>query len=187
MGDVVMHIGYSIDGYIEGPDHDISWHRVDEELHQHMNDVLRDAGAFLEGRVTWQLMADYWPAAAEDPDSTPVERDFARIWVDKPKYLYSRTLESAGWGSTLVREVDPEQVLALKERHDGELVVGGPHLAHAFRQHDLIDAYRLYVHPIVLGRGTPAFFPYDEQAPTELVDTQVFGNGVVMLHHRRVR
>ena len=187
MGDVVMHIGCSIDGYIEGPDHDISWHRVDAELHQHMNDVLRGAGAFLEGRVTWELMAAYWPAAADDPDSSPVERDFARIWLDMPKYVFSRTLESAGWGSTVVRDVDPDHVRALKAEHDGDLVVGGPHLADAFRRHDLIDAYRLYVHPVVLGRGTPAFFPHDAQAPTELVESRAFGNGVVMLHHRRVR
>ena len=67
MGSVVLHSGISLDGFFEGPDADISWHRVDAELHQHMNDVLRPAAAFLEGRVTYQLMEGYWPDAVTGP------------------------------------------------------------------------------------------------------------------------
>ena len=125
MGAIVLHSGISLDGFFEGPDADISWHRVDAELHQYMNDVLRPAAAFLEGRVTYQLMEDYWPNADAAPDSTPVEAEFAGVWRDTPKVVYSRTLESVGPNATLVRDVVPDEVRALAARSDGELVVGG--------------------------------------------------------------
>ena len=76
MGHVVLHSGISLDGFFEGPDADISWHRVDAELHQHMNDVLRPAGAFLEGRVTYQLMESVWPTMDADPSAAPQEAEF---------------------------------------------------------------------------------------------------------------
>ena len=79
MSKIVLMMNISLDGYIEGPDHDISWHRVDEEMHQHFNDVVRQYGALLSGRRTYELMAAYWPTADADPGVTPVGAEFARI------------------------------------------------------------------------------------------------------------
>src|SRR5215813_8610332 len=85
----------SLDGYFEGPGRELDWHRVDEELHQHFNDVLAPMSVFIDGRVNYELMASYWPHADEDPSATAQERDFARIWRDMPKLVYSRTLQHA--------------------------------------------------------------------------------------------
>ncbi len=82
MRKIVLMMGVSLDGYIEGPDRDISWHVVDEELHQYFNDTISQMGALLGGRVTHELMAAYWPTADADPDASPVEVEFARIWRD---------------------------------------------------------------------------------------------------------
>ncbi len=116
MRKIVLMMSVSLDGYIEGPDRDISWHVVDEELHQYFNDTIRQMGALLGGRVTHELMAAYWPTADADPDASAIEADFAAIWRDMPKYVYSRTLQSADWNTTIVREVVPEEVEALKNR-----------------------------------------------------------------------
>ncbi|MCK6210163.1 dihydrofolate reductase family protein [Georgenia sp. EYE_87] len=186
MGRIVFSISVSLDGFFEGPDREIDWHLVDDEVHQHFNDWLREAGAFLEGRVTYELMAGYWPHAGEDPAATPVEKDFARIWVDMPKIAFSRTLdEDADWNTVVWRDVDAKEIAKLKERTEGDLVVGGPDLAASFAALDLIDEYRIYVHPVLIGRGRPFFPTTDARTRLRLAGTHTFGNGVVLLHYGR--
>ncbi|MFE0021057.1 dihydrofolate reductase family protein [Amycolatopsis sp. NPDC059021] len=184
MGRIVLSMSMSLDGFFEGPDGDIGWHRVDEELHSHFNDELRAMSAFLDGRVVHELMAAYWPTADADPASTGPEAEFAGIWREMPKYVFSRTLERAEWNTTIVREVVPEDILALKARTSGDLALGGPDLARTFRRHGLIDEYRVYVHPVVLGHGKPLFPASDTREDLELTETRAFGNGVVLLRYR---
>ena len=140
---IIWTMSVSVDGYMEGPNHDIAWHKVDEELHQHMNDWIGGADLLLEGRVTYELMADFWPTADKDRDAPPAIVRFARIWRDTPKVVYSRTLERADWNATVVPDVVPEEVLALKARTGGHIVLGGSELGAEFARHDLIDEYRL--------------------------------------------
>ena len=92
MRKIVVHMMLSLDGYFEGPDHDLSWHLVDEELHAHFNEQLATMSAFVEGRVTYELMEAFWPTADQDPDSPPTMREFAGIWRAVPKIVFSRTL-----------------------------------------------------------------------------------------------
>ncbi len=185
MRNVVLMISVSLDGYIEGPDRDIGWHMVDDELHRDFNEQLAAMGAFLSGRVTYELMAGFWPTADRDPDSTEPMVEFAGIWRDKPKVVYSRTLQQAGWNTTIVRDVVPEEVRELKARPGGDLALGGADLAAAFLEHDLIDEFRIYVHPVLVGRGKPLFPQSGDRHRLELAGTRTFGNGVVLLHHRR--
>lgn len=185
MGNIVLMMSISIDGFMEGPDQELDWHLVDDELHTHFNEVLDAMSAFLDGRVTYEMMARFWPTADTDPSSTAPMVEFARIWRDMPKIVYSRTLQSAGWNTTVVREVVPEEVRALAARAGGDLALGGADLATTFREHDLIDEYRLYVHPVVLGRGKPLFRPSEVRTPVRLAGSRGFGNGVVLLHYQR--
>ncbi|WP_040338466.1 dihydrofolate reductase family protein [Candidatus Blastococcus massiliensis] len=184
---IVFHLMVSLDGYFEGPDADIGWHRVDEELHAFFNAQLATCSAFLEGRVTYELMEGYWPTADQNPGSSPPEVEFAQIWRSMPKIVYSRTLDAPGPDATVVRDVVPDEVRALQAEPGGDMVVGGPVLAAAFREHDLIDEYRLFVSPVVLGAGRKAFPPGGPPADLDLVETRAFGNGVVMLRYERSR
>ena len=176
----------SLDGYIEGPNRELDWHLVDDELHSHFNDYLAAMGAFLNGRVTYELMAGFWPTADTDPASTRPMVEFARIWRDMPKIVYSRTLERAGWNATIVRDVAPEEVMALKAQAGGDMVLGGADLAAEFMRHDLIDEYRIYIHPVVIGRGKPLFPPSDTRVDLRLAETRTFGNGVVLIRYERL-
>ena len=180
-----MTMSVSIDGHFEGPNREIDWHHVDEELHQHFNDWLGVAGVYLEGRVTWELMASVWPTADQDPEAPPTMLEFSRIWVDMPKLVYSRTLEHADWNTTIVREVVPDEIRALKAEPGGDLVLGGADLMTTFLRHDLIDEFRIYVHPVVLGRGRPLFPVSDTKLDLQLAETRTFGNGVVLLRYER--
>jgi dihydrofolate reductase len=184
MGKIVWMMGTSLDGYMEGPGREIDWHQVDDELHQHMNEYLAGMAGFLSGRVTWELMVDYWPTADEDPASPPVIKQFARIWRETPKTVYSRTLPPgpAGHRGTVVPAIVPSEVEELKAA--GDLVVGGTDVGNEFLRLGLVDSIRLFVHPVIVGTGKPMFTP-TRYAPELLTlrESRVFGNGVALLQY----
>ncbi|MGW1024513.1 dihydrofolate reductase family protein [Streptomyces sp. NPDC002577] len=186
MRKIVLMMSVSLDGFFEGPDREIDWHMVDDELHDHFNEQLRAMGAFLDGRVSYELMAEFWPTADSDPASARPMVEFAAIWRDMPKIVYSRTLERADWNTTIVRDVVVDEVMALKAQPGGDLALGGAGLAAAFMKHDLIDEYRLYVHPVLIGRGRRLFEETDTTTRLRFVETRTFGNGVVLLRYERV-
>jgi dihydrofolate reductase len=187
MSRIVLMCSTSLDGFFEGPDADLSWHLVDDEVHDEFNEVLGAMSAFLDGRVTYELMAEFWPTADADPESSRPMVEFARIWREMPKIVYSRTLENADWNTTVVREVVPAEVAALRAGADGDIAVGGAELADTFLRHDLIDEFRLYVHPVLLGEGTPLFRRAETRRALRLVETRAFGNGVVLMRYQRIR
>lgn len=183
MGKIVWMMSVSLDGFMEGPDRELDWHAVDDELHRHFNEKSARMGAFFEGRVTWELMAEVWPTADHEPGFTEPMREFGGIWRTIPKYVFSRTLEQAGWNTTIVREVVPEEIRALVEKADGDVVVGGADLASTFLRQGLIDEIHVYVHPVLIGRGRPMFRTEDVKKDLRLAGTHTFGNGVVLLRY----
>ena len=181
---IIVWMAVSLDGFMAGPDGEIDWHLVDDELHAHVNEVLRGMGAFLMGRLTYEGMEQFWPTADQDPASTAPMLEFAGIWPVMPKVVYSRTLERVGDNATLVRDVVPEEVRALKAQPGGDMTLGGANLAATFERLGLVDEYRLYLNPVSLGRGRPVF-PLDRRLSFDLAETRTFGNGVVLLRYER--
>jgi len=184
MRKVVLGMSMSIDGFMEGPDRGLEWQLVDEELHQFFNDRLRGMGAFVNGRVTHELMAAFWPTADQQPGAAPQMVEFAGIWREMPKIVYSRTLTTTEWHTTVIREFDPEEVRALKAEPGGDLALGGAEVAGLFIEHGLVDEYLIYVHPVLLGEGNPLFPSSKTRHRLDLVETRTFGSGVVLLHYR---
>ena len=184
MRKIVMMRSVSLDGFIEGPNRELDWHRISDELHSHFNDELRPMGGFLYGRTMYELMAEFWPTADADPESTLPMVEYAGIWRDMPKIVYSRTLSEVDWNSTIVRGVVADEINELKARPGGDLALGGPDLAASFERLGLIDEYRIYVHPVVIGSGKPLFAP-GTKADLELIETRTFDNGVVLLRYQR--
>jgi len=109
--------------------------------------------------------------------------EFARIWRDMPKIVYSRTLTTAGWNTTVVPEVVVDEVQALKSQPGGDLALGGANLADTFRRYGLIDEYWLYIHPVLVGQGNPLFKSSDSTAQLRLLEARSFGNGVTLLRY----
>ena len=185
MRKIILMMSVSLDGFFEGPERDISWHRVDEELHSYFNDQCRAMGAFMDGRVTHELMAGFWPTADQDSDSSPTMTEFAGIWRDKPKFVFSRTLTQADWNTTVISDVVPEQIAELKAQTQGDIALSGANLASTFMRLGLIDEFHICVHPVVLGKGRPLFESPDIALDLKLKGTRAFGNGVVLLHYSR--
>jgi dihydrofolate reductase len=184
MRNLIYSMGVSLDGFIAGPDGEIDWSAPGDELHRFHNQQTRELGAHLCGRRLYEVMS-YWETAAEDPALGEPELEFARIWNDLPKVVFSKTLEKVEGNATLVREGAEEEVARLKEQPGKDLAVGGAGLASAFMRQGLVDEYRLFVSPVVLGGGTPYFPALDERIDLELVETRTFRSRVVYVRYRR--
>jgi dihydrofolate reductase len=185
MTKVVYLMNVSLDGFVETPDRSLDWAIVDDELHAWFNDQERGADASLYGRRLYEVMAAYWPTAESDPAATDVMREFARIWNPKPKIVFSSSLASVDWNSRLVSGDVGEVLDRLSTEFKGELQVGGPTLAAEFIRRGLVDEYRLVVHPVILGAGTPYFPPLDSPIPLRQTATRTFDSGVVYLGYAR--
>jgi dihydrofolate reductase len=182
---LIYSMGVSLDGFIAGPDGEIDWSAPDEELHRFHNQQARETDAYLYGRRLYEVMIP-WETADENPSAPEHELEFARIWKDTPKIVFSKTLENVEGNARLVSDNPAEEVARLKEEPGKELAVGGAGLASTFIELGLIDEYRLFVSPVVLGRGTPFFPPLDEKINLELVETRTFGSRVVYVRYRRM-
>jgi dihydrofolate reductase len=180
---IVTHMMVSLDGFFEGPEGSLEWHMVDEELHQYFNDGMRDAGAFIGGRLNYQLMEAFWPTADEGEDVPPTMAEFAGIWRRVPKVVYSTTLDTVGDNATLRGEVDPDEVRRLRDEASGDLFVGGAILGQSFLDLGLIDEVRIYVNPLMLGSGRRPFRSPSQTVPLTLLESRAFTNGVVLLRY----
>jgi len=172
MAKLVFSMQQSLDGYVDhmkmGP--------PGPALFRHFMEQLRDQSGFLFGRVMYEIMR-YWDEDSTDWDAD--EQDFAAAWRRQPKWVVSRSLKSVGPNATLVENDIEAAVRGLKAQQVGEIDVAGPNLAGSLTDLGLIDEYRLYLHPIVLGRGTPFFA--GPRPPLRLVASDVIGEEVVRL------
>jgi dihydrofolate reductase len=185
MGKLIYSMGVSLDGFIAGPDGDFAWSAPDEELHRFHNQQTRELGAHLCGRRLYEVMT-YWETADQNPSIAEQELEFARVWQELPKIVFSRTLTEVEGNSRLATGGIAEEVGKLKQQPGKDLGVGGAGLASACIKLDLVDEYRLFVSPVVLGGGTPFFPPVDEKIDLELIETRTFGSRVTYVRYRRV-
>jgi dihydrofolate reductase len=183
MRKLIFSMSASLDGYVAGPGGDIGWSAPDEELHRFHNDRVRELGGHLLGRRLYETML-YWET--DDPEWGSTERDFAAIWRELPKIVYSTTLdEVVGHNVRLAREVVASEIEELKRQPGKDLEVGGATLAATLSRLGLIDEYDLFVNPVLLGAGTPYFGPLDARIDLELVETRTFASKIVHLRYRR--
>ena len=185
MRKLIYSMSVSADGFIAGPDDDIGWGAPSDELHRFHNEQTREVGAELLGRRLYEVMT-YWDTALEDPSLGETEREFAHIWAQTPKVVFSTTLEKVSGNARLATGTIAEEVASLKEEPGADLAVGGAGLAAACIELGLVDEFKLFVNPIFLGAGTPYFPPGAERIELELLETRTFAPRVVYLRYGRV-
>jgi dihydrofolate reductase len=172
----------SLDGYVADEDGRFDWSAPDEEVHAVVNDLERAAGTALYGRRMYEVLVAW--ETLETEGEPAVIRDFAALWRDTDKVVYSSTLTEASSARTRIEPVfDPDAVRALKDAADADLTIGGPTLAaHALRA-GLVDDLHLFLSPVTVGGGTPAL-PPGLRLDLTLAGERRFANGVVQLHYR---
>jgi dihydrofolate reductase len=181
---LIYSTGVSLDGYIAGRDGEFDWSAPDEELHRFHNQQTRELGVHLCGRRLYETMV-YWETADKNPSAAEYVLEFARIWQDLPKVVFSTTLAKVEGNATLATHGVAEEVAELKQQPGKDLAVGGAGLASTCIELGLVDEYRLFVSPVVVGGGTPYFPALDARIGLELVETRTFGSRVVYLRYRR--
>jgi dihydrofolate reductase len=182
MRKLIYSMGVSLDGFIAGPGGQIDWSAPDEELHRFQNEQTRELGAHLCGRRLYEVMSPW--ETDQRPSASEPELEFARIWKGLSKIVFSSTLEEVEGNATLATGSPAEELAGLRQKPGKDIAVGGAGLASTFIELGLVDEYRLFVSPVVLGGGTPFFPALDERIDLELVETRTFGSRVVYVRYR---
>ena len=171
MAKLVFGMNQSLDGYV-----DHMAFAPSPTLFRHFIEQVRDQAGSVYGRRLYEVMR-YWDE--DHPEWDAAERDFATAWRSQPKWVVSRSLKSVGPNATLVEDDIEAVIRGLRARLVGEIAVSGPDLARSLTDLGLIDEYRLYLHPVVLGRGKPFFA--GPRPPLRLVANDLIGEGVIRL------
>ncbi|MET0308689.1 MAG: dihydrofolate reductase family protein [Sphingomonas sp.] len=171
MAKLVFALNQSLDGYVDhmefGPD---------PALFRHFVEDVRGLAGSVYGRRMYEVMR-YWDD--DRPEWSADERDYATAWRNQPKWVVSRSLQSVGPNATLVDGDVGAAIRELKARLDGVIEVSGPELAQSLTELGLVDEYRLYLHPVVLGRGKPFFA--GPRPPLRLVASDRIGEKAIRL------
>ncbi len=182
MRKLIMFNLVTLDGFFEGPGSDISWHNVDAEFNDFAIAQLDAVDALLFGRVTYQMMASYWPTPMALRDDPVV----AGKMNSKSKFVFSKTLDQADWNNTrLVKGDAAGEVARLKEQTGKDLAIfGSADLSAGLANRGLIDEYRIMVNPVVLGKGRSLFAGVQQKIGMKLLMTRAFGNGNILLYYQ---
>jgi dihydrofolate reductase len=179
MRKVIFQMMVSVDGFFEGPKKEIDWHVVDKEYNDYAAGFLNNVDLLLFGRVTYELMAGYWPSK----DAVSNDPVIAERMNNLPKVVFSRTLKEAGWNNTrLVRDNPEEEVQKLKRERGMDIaVLGSSNLALSLVSHGLIDEYRIIINPVALGSGNSLFKGLGQRLGLRLKKIKEFKSGDVLL------
>ena len=187
MRSVTYSMGVSLDGYIVGPDGDITAPPPDEEVWRLVTDEIRGVGVHLMGRRLYETML-YWETADQDPSLDDSEIEWAALWKPLPKVVFSTTLSAVQGNARLASGGLAEEIERLRaEPGEGDIAIGGATLAAEAAALGLIDEYRAMVYPVLVGGGIPFFPQHERRVDLELVETRTFSSSVVYLRYRVAR
>lgn len=174
------------DGFIADPGGSIDWVMGDDELAAYETALIDEADTVMLGRVTYQQLASYWPQVPSNPNAAPWERAYAEKINALGKVAVSRSLQDAPWnGTTILRDVTPEGVAAVKEGSDRSILTfGSATLVQELSRLGLVDEYHLLVHPVLLGSGKSLFGPLEGRLGLERVRAEPFRSGVTLLVYK---
>ncbi len=184
MRKVIASTFVTLDGYMVGPNEDISWvtNNFSEEMGTYAGNLMNSMDTIMIGRVTYEIMINFWPAATEETAPGADKMNTT------PKIVFSRTLDQAKWGkynnARVVRDNAAEEIARLKQLPGKDMVIyGSANLVQGFTKLGLIDEYQLLVHPLVLGGGKRLFADMAHPVNLKLLRTESFKNGVAVLYY----
>jgi dihydrofolate reductase len=183
MAKIIYSAATSLDGYINDEEGKFDWAKPDEEVHTFFNELTRPLGTHLYGRRMYEVMR-YWQDPPDLAEQSDYIRDFAEIWQDADKVVYSHTLKQPSTPRTRIEsEFDPHALREMKEAADADLSVGGAGLAAEALRAGLVDELHQVLHPVIVGGGT-SWLPDGLRLDLELVEERRFAAGAVHLHYR---
>jgi dihydrofolate reductase len=186
-----MHI--SLDGFVAGPNGEMDWIKVDEEIFDHVGKRISEGDTALYGRVTYQMMENYWPTAGDEPTASRHDIEHSKWYNKVHKVVLSKTMNSDSYrnadlkNTTIISDNLSERINEIKKSGNGGskeiLLFGSPTATHSLIKLNLIDGYWLFVNPIILGRGIPLFTDIKDKIKLNLLTTRQFTCGVAALNY----
>ena len=180
-----MHV--SLDGFVAGPNGEMDWIKVDEEIFDYIGKRISEGDTALYGRVTYQMMEGYWPTAGEQPGASKHDIEHSKWYKNVQKVVLSKTMKDATLPNTkIISDNIAGRMNEIKQSASGNeeiLIFGSPTATHSLMQLNLIDGYWLFVNPMILGRGIPLFAGIKDKINLQLLATRQFTSGVTELNY----
>jgi dihydrofolate reductase len=181
-----MHI--SLDGFVAGPNGEMNWIKVDEEIFDHVGKRISQTDTSLYGRVTYEMMEAYWPTAGNEPTASKHDIEHSKWYSKAHKVVLSKTMKDADLANTtIISDNLSERINEIKQSGNGGsndiLLFGSPTATHSLIQQNLIDGYWLFVNPVILGQGIPLFVDIKDKIKLKLLTTRPFTSGVTELNY----
>ncbi|MBK7447208.1 MAG: dihydrofolate reductase family protein [Ignavibacteria bacterium] len=179
-----MHI--SLDGFVSGLNGEMGWIKVDEEIFDYVGKRISEGDTALYGRVTYQMMENYWPTAGDKPAATRHDIEHSKWYSKVHKVVLSKTLKDAGLTNTkIISDNLPDRINEIKQQSGNDILLfGSPTATHSLIQLNLIDGFWLFVNPVILGRGIPLFVDIKDKIKLKLLPTtRQFTCGVTELNY----
>ena len=183
----------SLDGFVAGPNGELNWVKIDEEIFDHVGKRISEGDTALYGRVTYQMMENYWPTAGDKPTATKHDMEHSKWYKKVHKVVLSKTMKDPGpiaiglTNTKIISDNLSDSIKEIKHSRSGGskdiLLFGSPTATHSLSQLNLIDGYWLFVNPIILGRGIPLFVDIKDKIKLNLVTTRQFTSGVTELNY----
>ena len=183
-----MHI--SLDGFVAGPNGELDWVKVDEEIFDYVGQRISKGDTALYGRVTYQMMESYWPTAGDKPTATKHAIEHSKWYKKVHKVVLSKTMQDAGpiaiglTNTKIISDNLSDRINEIKHQAGKDILLfGSPTATHSLIQLNLIDGYWLFVNPIILGQGIPLFVDIKDKIILKLLTTRPFNCGVTELNY----
>jgi dihydrofolate reductase len=185
MRKIISFVHMSLDGYVAGPKGEMDWIKVDEEIFDHVGKRIENSDTALYGRVTYQMMEDYWPTAGDQPTASKHDMEHSKWYKKVQKIVLSKSLKDMGSSNTKIIGDDLSvKINEVKQQAGSDILLfGSPTATHSLMKLNLIDGYWLFVNPIVLGQGIPLFEDVRNKIKLKLLNTRQFTSGVTELNY----
>lgn len=177
----------SLDGFVAGPKGEMNWITLSEEIFDYVGELLARIDTALYGRVTFEMMENYWPKAGDAPDASKHDREHSRWYKKAKKIVLSKSLHGKSFANTtIISGGVADEIKKAKDADGSDIVIfGSPRATHSLMNEDMVDGYWMFVNPVVLGSGIPLFAEIKGRTPLRLVESRKFSSGVVALQFVR--
>ena len=188
MRKIISFMHMSLDGFVAGPKGEMDWIKVDEEIFDFVGMRIAESDTALYGRVTYEMMENYWPTAGDDPSASKHDIEHSKWYKNAHKVVLSKTMRDTGLNQTkIISENLSNEINKIKQSQNARgkeiLLFGSPTATHSLIQQNLIDGFWIFVNPIILGQGIPLFTGIKDKIKLELLDTHQFSCGVTEMNY----
>jgi len=185
MGKIISFMHLSLDGFVAGPNREMNWIKVDQEIFDHVDKRISQTDTALYGRVTYEMMEAYWPNAGSKPGASKHDIEHSKWYSQAQKTVLSTKLKDANLANTtIISDNVSNRINELKQTTEKDILLfGSPAATHSLTQQNLIEGYWLFLNPVILGQGIPLFTNIKDKIGLQLLSTHQFSSGVVELNY----